>query len=164
MGPWSNLTVHISTERLELSAPGVDVWHALLEGDVADALDGYPTDGDLVMARLVVEGHLPSGEWGPWQIRERASGLLIGGAGFKGAPDDSGMVEIGYGLAPAARGRGFATEAVGALVAHAFARGASAVRAEVEAGHVASERVVRRAGFTVVDSDSDVTWWRRDPR
>ncbi len=164
MGPWSNLSVHIPTERLDLSAPSVDVWHALLEGDVADALEGYPTDGDLVMARLIVEGHLPAGEWGPWQIRERASGLLIGGVGFKGAPDEAGMVEIGYGLAPAARGRGFATEGVGALVAHAFARGASAVRAEVETGHAASERVVMRAGFTAGESDSVVTWWRRDPR
>ena len=164
MGPWSNVAVRISTERLDLAAPGVDTWRALLEGVVEAAAEGYPTAGDLVMARLVVEGHLPAGEWGPWQIRERTSGLLIGGAGFKGAPDGDGIVEIGYGLAPAGRGRGLATEAVLALVAHAFARGVRAVRAEVETGHTASESVVRRAGFTVGDSDGVVRWWWRDPR
>ena len=164
MGPWSNLPVHISTERLDLSAPGVDVWQALLEGEVESASEGYPTDGDLVMARLVVEGHLPAGEWGPWQIRERASGLLIGGAGFKGAPDEAGTVEIGYGLAPAAQGRGFATEAAIALVSHVLAHGARAVRAEVQTGHTASERVVTRAGFTAGESDGVVTWWWRDLR
>lgn len=159
MGPWSNLVVHISTDRLDLAAPGVDTWRDLLEGAVGAAAEGYPTDGDLVMARLVVERHLPAGEWGPWQIRERASGLLIGGVGFKGAPDDAGIVEIGYSLAPPARSRGFATEAVVALVTHAFARGVRAVRAEVETGHTASERVVMRAGFTAGESDADVTWW-----
>lgn len=164
MGPWSNVAVRISTERLDLVASGVDTWRALLEGVVEAAAEGYPTEGDLVMARLVVEGHLPSGEWGPWQIRERASGMLIGGAGFKGAPDGGGIVEIGYGLAPAGRGRGLATEAVLALVAHAFARGVQAVRAEVATGHTASERVVMRAGFTAGESDVDVTWWWRAPR
>jgi len=151
--------VRLSTERLDLSAPGIDAWRALLAGEVEDASEGYPTDGDLVMARLVVEGHLAAGEWGPWQVRERETGLLIGGAGFKGAPDDDGVVEIGYGLAPAGRGRGLATEAVVALVAHAFARGAASVRAEVETGHTASERVVTRAGFTAGESDAAVTWW-----
>lgn len=156
--------MRLSTERLDLSAPGVDTWRALLEGEVEDASEGYPTEGDLVMARLVVEGHLPSGQWGPWQVRERASGMLIGGAGFKGAPDDDGIVEIGYGLTPAGRGRGLATEAVVALVAHAFSRGAASVRAEVETGHTASERVVTRAGFTAGESDAAVTWWWRVPR
>lgn len=156
--------MQLTTERLDLSAPGVDTWRALLKGVVHAAAEGYPTDGDLVMARLVVEGHLPAGEWGPWQMRERATGQLIGGVGFKGAPDDAGMVEIGYGLAPGARGRGLATEAVVALVAHAFAQGATAVRAEVETGYAASEGVVARAGFTAVGRDSDVTWWRCDRR
>lgn len=149
----------LSTERLDLAAPTIDGWRALLEGEVENASEGYPTDGDLVMARLVVEGHLPAGEWGPWQVRERVTGLLIGGVGFKGAPDDAGVVEIGYGLAPAARGRGLATEAVAALVAHAFERGVRAVRAEVETGYAASERVVMRAGFTAADGDGRVTWW-----
>lgn len=156
--------MQLSSERLDLLAPGIDAWRALLEGEVEGASEGYPTDGDLVMARLVVEGHLPAGEWGPWQIRERASGMLIGGTGFKGAQDDDGVVEIGYGLAPAGRGRGLATEAVLALVAHALARGVKTVRAEVETGHTSSERVLMRAGFTAGDSDADVTWWWRAPR
>lgn len=158
--------MRISTDRLDLLAPDLETWRALLEGEVNGALEGYPTDGDLVMARLVVDGHLPAGEWGPWQIRERVSGLLIGGAGFKGAPNETGMVEIGYGLAPQARGRGFATEAVRALVFHAFARGATAVTAEVDVGNEASARVVAACGFTAceVEAGADVRWWRCDRR
>lgn len=156
--------MRILTGRLELRAPGREAWRALLRGEIPAAVKGYPTEGDLVMARLVVDGHLPAGEWGPWQVIERASDVIVGGAGFKGAPDEMGTVEIGYGLAPRARGRGLATEAVIALVEHAFARGALAVRAEVPSGHAASARVLVRAGFDMTDEDLSVTWWRRDLR
>lgn len=154
--------MRISTDRLELSAPGVDAWRALLEGDIGPAVADYPTEGDLVMALLVVDGYLAAGEWGPWQVVERGTGLLVGGVGFKGAPDDAGIVEIGYGIAPSVRGRGIATEAVRALVEHAWARGARVVRAEVEEGHGASEGVVTRAGFSAASRDSGATWWQCD--
>lgn len=156
--------MRISTQRVLLTAPPVETWAALLDGQFEDAVEDYPTEGDLVMARLVVEGHLPAGEWGPWQVIECATGLLVGSVGFKGAPDAAGVVEIAYVLAPSARGRGMATEAVRAVVLHARARGALAVRAEVETGHAASERVLTRAGFTVVEHDPPITWWWRDLR
>jgi len=44
----------------------------------------------------------------------------IGCLGFKGAPDDDGAVEIGYGIADAAQGLGYGTEAVRALIDWAF--------------------------------------------
>jgi [ribosomal protein S5]-alanine N-acetyltransferase len=47
-------------------------------------------------------------------------GLVVGSGGFKGPPAD-GAVEIGYGVAPSARGQGFATQAVRLLVLRAFA-------------------------------------------
>ena len=158
---WSNPSVRITTERLDLVAPGPGTWRALLEGQVGPAIDGYPTEGDLVMASLVAEGHLAAGEWGPWQLIERETSLLVGGAGFKGAPDDEGTVEIGYGLAAAARGRGLATEAVAALVADALGRGAIAVRAECDAGNTPSRRVLERAGFALTEELADVSWWVR---
>jgi RimJ/RimL family protein N-acetyltransferase len=47
--------------------------------------------------------------------------LLVGVAGYGGRPTAAGVVEIGYGVLPAHRRLRFATEAVAALVAHAFA-------------------------------------------
>jgi ribosomal-protein-alanine N-acetyltransferase len=44
---------------------------------------------------------------------------LVAGAGFLGPPVD-GVVEIGYSVVPATRGRGYATEIVQALVSYAF--------------------------------------------
>jgi ribosomal-protein-alanine N-acetyltransferase len=47
---------------------------------------------------------------------------LIGGGGFKGPPDASGAVEIGYSVLSQFRGKGFASEAVAALLAWAIAQ------------------------------------------
>lgn len=154
----------VTTARLHLIAPDVEIWRAMLDGHAGAAVEGYPTEGDLVMARLVADGHLAPGEWGPWQVIERETGLLVGGVGFKGAPDDEGVVEIGYGLAPVARGRGLAAEAVAALVEHARSRGVRAIRAEADAANEPSLGVLERTGFVRVEDSAGVTWWRRDLR
>lgn len=163
----------VTTPRLNLDSVDRAAWLALLDGDPGPAIEGYPTVGDLVMARLVVDGHLEAGEWGPWQVRERATGLLIGGVGFKGPPrardsDDGSapvlIVEIGYGLAPAARGRGYATEAVRALVEYAASQGVTEVVAETDLDNDASMRVLIKSGFVETERTDSAVWWRRDLR
>ena len=47
---------------------------------------------------------------------------MIGDAGWKGRPGPDGTAEIGYGLAARYRGRGYATEALEALVSWMVAR------------------------------------------
>ena len=47
---------------------------------------------------------------------------MIGAAGFQGPPDDTGAVRVGYGLAESARGHGYATEALRALLSGRAAR------------------------------------------
>ena len=153
--------VSVRTPRLRLVAPSSEVWRDLLNGVSGPAIEGYPTQGDIVMARLVVDGYLDAGEWGPWQVIDRATGEIVGGVGFKGAPDDEGDVEIGYGLAPTARGRGLATEAVAALIERARAHGVRAVRAEADAGNTASRHVLERSGFRLVEESAVVTRWVR---
>jgi RimJ/RimL family protein N-acetyltransferase len=53
----------------------------------------------------------------------------------------------GYWLFVAARGRGIATRAAGALVDHAFANGIFRVEARVRVANTPSERVLERLGF-----------------
>jgi len=89
-----------------------------------------------------------------YMIRRRADGLAVGGIGFHGAPGPDGVAEVGYGLVAAARGIGYATEALEAVVQLAFARGASAVIADTTDDNVASQRVLEKAGFR--------TEWSRD--
>jgi RimJ/RimL family protein N-acetyltransferase len=102
-----------------------------------------------------------------FSIVERASGSVVGGCGFKGPPDAEGVVEVAYGIDPAHRGRGFATEAARALVEFAFASTrVRRVRAHTQPGNSASARVLTKCGFLplgeVMDSeDGLVCRWER---
>ena len=83
-----------------------------------------------------------------------ADGRAIGGIGFKGQPD-GGCVEIGYGLAPSARGHGYAAEAVIALLAIAADHGLSRVIADTTLDNIASQRTLIQAGFRLVRTDAE---------
>ncbi len=92
------------------------------------------------------------GGWGfHYFVRKRALGRppLIGAGGFKGAPRD-GAVELGYSVVPAHRRKGFASEAVRAMVKRAFADPAiTRVIAHTLTELVASQGVLRKCGFAL---------------
>src|SRR5215204_4694476 len=104
-------------------------------------------------------------------VVDREGRSVIGTAGFKGPPDTLGVVEIAYGIVPSQEGRGFATEAAGALVAFAFAsEHVQLVRAHTLPMSNASTRVLEKCGFghmgSVIDSEDGPVWrWerRREP-
>jgi RimJ/RimL family protein N-acetyltransferase len=75
--------------------------------------------------------------------------LLLGMCGFQssGVPPERQLV---YALAPAVRGRGYASEAVRAVVASARAAGLTSIIAATDAANAASIAVLRACGFTPV--------------
>ena len=107
----------------------------------------------------------------PWllgfAVVHRESGQVVGSAGFKGAPNADGMVEVAYGIVPAFEGRGHATEAAQALVAYAFDSGlVRLVRAHTLPTPNASTHVLAKCGFhrtgEVIDPDDGPVWrWER---
>jgi ribosomal-protein-alanine N-acetyltransferase len=105
-----------------------------------------------------------SNPWLPgFGVVHRESSSVIGSAGFKGAPDGDGMVEVGYGIVPAYEGRGYATEVAKMLVAWAFASGdVRVVRAHTLPTANASTRVLTKCGFDfegeVMDPDDGKVW------
>jgi RimJ/RimL family protein N-acetyltransferase len=114
----------------------------------AELPDGWP-DGELAgllpgyAQAIAAEPELLG--WGPWIVVEGER--VAGSAGFLGQPV-GGTVELGYGIAPEARGRGVATEAAQALVAWALADPrVRDVVAEVEPGNQASYRVLEKIGM-----------------
>ncbi len=107
----------------------------------------------------------------PWRhgffITERQERRVIGSAGFKGPPDAGGAVEIAYGVVPSREGRGYATEAAGALVRFASADGrVRVIRAHTLPEPNASTRVLTKCGFVhigdVVNPEDGPVWrWER---
>ena len=109
---------------------------------------GFPTDDDAhVLRGVVADGEHARGSY----VLERA-GRPIGTAGAVGPPSPDGDQEIGFGLAPQARGQGLGTEAVAALAAVLEqGEGVRRLTAEVLPGNTDSLRLLRRLGFVDVE-------------
>jgi ribosomal-protein-alanine N-acetyltransferase len=155
----------IRTARLDLVPVELSDAHAALSGDRRpEWASDYPTEGDLVIARLIAGAAVVRADaYVPYKIILRASGQVIGGCGFLGPPDSTGAVEIGYGLAPSQRGKGIATEAVNGLVDEAWRDPVvKVVFAFTDKDNEPSHGVLRRAGFQQVDSDGDQLRWEID--
>jgi RimJ/RimL family protein N-acetyltransferase len=83
-------------------------------------------------------------------------GRVAGECGTKAAPDSTGSVEIGYGLAVPSRGKGLGATAIEALLDQlANTPGVRRVEAEVDVDNIASVRLLARAGFAEVDRGVD---------
>lgn len=99
-----------------------------------------------------VRAAAPGDPWALWYaVVLRDTGAEVGGCGFKGPPDADGAVELAYGIDPAHRGRGYATEAARALAAFALGTGAvRVVRAHTKPDNPASARALTKCGFAFV--------------
>lgn len=82
--------------------------------------------------------------------------MLIGAGGFKGAPDPTGNVEVGYSVLVEHQRQGYASEALAGWIGFAFASGRVArVIGQTLASMSASIRVLERAGFRHVGGGCD---------
>jgi len=98
-------------------------------------------------------GHWAMLGFGYWVARERTSGLFVGEVGFADykrdiVPSFDGAPEAGWVLSPAAHGRGFATEAVRAILAwgeHHFGTPRSVCI--IRPSNLASIRVAEKCGY-----------------
>lgn len=135
-----------------------------LEGDAWHP--EYPFDDELGPLRP----HAAATSWDEvftfYQVRETATGLAVGGIGFFGPPDAvgprAGIVELGFGLVAAARGRGLAAAALAAALVIAANNGATAVIADTVLGNTASQRVLEKNGFVEIRRDDTLVYFRRD--
>ena len=137
---------------------------ALLEGrsdEAAESLDvALPADPLGFPARRFLEYRLGQLRRDPgvqrWLARAivlRGEGrTMIGSVGFHGEPgvnsaDAGDAVEIGYAILPAYRGRGYAAEAVEALLGWARGQGLSHFVASVAPDNEPSLAIIRKLGF-----------------
>lgn len=139
----------IDTGRLLLRRVNLAEARALLAGTPLDSTPcagGYPTPDTRDAFRSLIEGERPL-DRGPWLIIRKADGLVIGDIGLDGRPGP-GVATGGYGLVPSAWGRGFATEALRALIARTFEHpGIRRIEADTGVTNIASRRVMEKAGM-----------------
>ena len=155
-------------------APSVRIVHlspdtlaALAAADLATAaeLTGLPLTPYVISderigvwrrrARQVVDvpADLP---WVTGLLVDDVTGEVVGGAGFHAAPDAEGMVEVGYGVDPAYRRRGYARAALLHMVDRARAHpDVRVLRATVSPTNAASLGLVAQLPFVEVGEQWD---------
>jgi aminoglycoside 6'-N-acetyltransferase len=150
----------IETERLLLRRVRPEEARALLDGKTVPGLtlaEGYPGEFSLeVMDIYVGERTADVKGFSPYFIIRRAEGDVIGEIGYS-FPDDTAVATTGYDIVEPLWGRGYASEALRGLIGHLFAQdGIEVVDANTFETHVASRRVMEKAGMKHVRTAQDV--------
>jgi RimJ/RimL family protein N-acetyltransferase len=113
------------------------------------------TDPEGVRADIEEMARRAPGEPGGWvqfSVEEREGGRLVGDVGLSPAEGEPGVIKVGYTMSPAVQGRGYATEAIGALLDYAFGTlGADVARAYASADNLPSIRVAEKVGMRLVE-------------
>jgi aminoglycoside 6'-N-acetyltransferase len=143
----------LATERLSLrqlepaDAPVICAYRS--EPDVARHQSWsapYPLTAAEALVQEMVHRQPSDPGWTQIGIELRSTGELVGDVAFERR--DAREAAVGYTLAPAHWGNGYATEAVGAVVAHGLdVLGHGVIVAEVLADNAASIAVLTRLGF-----------------
>lgn len=95
-----------------------------------------------------LESRCAVGDFFDWAVVERASGRMIGTCGFTRFRFEDDCGEIGYVLNPAVWGRGYAPEALRALLAFGFdTLGLERIEAKFIEGNDRSLRVMEKIGM-----------------
>lgn len=143
----------VDTARLALVRPTIDDAAAVFERYASDRevtrFLGWPRHQSIADTHAFLE--FSASEWdrwpaGPYLIRSRHDGRLLGGTGLGfEAPDEA---VTGYVLARDAWGQGYATEALRAVLDIARGLGNIRLYALCHPEHPASRRVLEKCGFT----------------
>ena len=156
----------LQTPRLDLVLLDPERAKVLATGSNANGrpwAPGYPVDATLLHAELTAAAAgrgRPLGDFGIRQMVRRDGGDVIGDAGFLGPPDATGAVHLGIGVAESARGRGYATEAVLALLEWAREQdGLTCVLADTTRSSVAAQRLLERVGMHQVGRDGELLYY-----
>ena len=95
-----------------------------------------------------------------WLIIEKECNLVIGSAGYIGEPDNEGNVEIGFGIIPSRRGKGFCTESVKTLLEWGLSHDeVTGIIARCDESNIASRKAILKLGFEYLkEEDNFVTF------
>src|SRR5713101_589601 len=150
----------IETAHLVLTPLESGVARSVVDADLSRIARsaGWPHDDTLDAIRMATA---IGGSSLVWLVT--LDGVVIGECGTVGGLDETGLIEIGYGLAAEHRRRGYGNELVAALSDWLLTRPhvEGVVAREVLAENVASRRALENAGFALEREHDGLTWYAR---
>jgi RimJ/RimL family protein N-acetyltransferase len=120
----------------------------------------YPrAAGERFIADMMARQPDTAGEWFQFAVIVRSTGELAGDCAARPDADDPRQAEIGFTIAPEHQRRGYATEAVRALLGYLFGtRGKHRVTASCDERNQASARLLERLGMRLEGHLRESTW------
>lgn len=124
---------------------------------------GWPEDELSQLLEIAAPRLAESSAWlgyGPWVVTSRSDDSVVGSAGFLGSPTEDGAIELGFGIHPDFRNRGYAAEAARALVGWGLAqRSVGKIVAKCRVDNAPSVRVLEKIGMTLLaEADGTLHW------
>jgi RimJ/RimL family protein N-acetyltransferase len=170
------MTPLIETERLLLRPLRLDDWDAYAtawaDPEMVRFIGGEPRDRNTSWGKFLMGAGLwPVLGYGFWTFAERETGVFVGNGGLarfeRGVAALEGHVEAGWAFVPAAWGKGYATEAMQAVLNWADDHLAvPEIRAIIDHGNLASQRVAGKCGFEllmpVLPEMPEAALWQRE--
>ena len=170
-------TEDIITERLQIHPLSDSDFSALMGGiDKLEVQMGITVTGEepnedfkiaiqwLALQMVVHPDEFPW--WTVWHIRLRDEERTVGCLAFKGAPDDTGGVELAHAFVyPQYFDQGIMTEATGAVTGWALRQeNVLYIMAETESWNLPAQRVLEKNGYACYNKteDSNFYWKRKD--
>jgi ribosomal-protein-alanine N-acetyltransferase len=157
-------------ERLKLVPCSVEMLQSLIDEDIdlteligVQVPEGWPAEELKEVAPYFINLLSQSPDMAGrlcWFIIEKEQDIVIGSIGFKAMPDKNGVVEIGFGIDPAFRKKGYATDAVKRFTDWALSQNdIQKVIAECEPDNKPSVRVLEKAGMQKTGIEGDLIKW-----
>ncbi|WP_077622867.1 GNAT family N-acetyltransferase [Sediminibacillus massiliensis] len=159
-----------STDRLEIHTLTADMMEAVLIG--GERLErSFPFEVPAEWPMEVYKQFFPykierfrefpsENEWEGVIVHSKDQ-VVIGDMGFKGGPNEKGIIDLGYSIIPRYQGKGFATEMGRAMVEWGrMQTGVIDVMATCDPDNIASIRVLEKIGFHATERTKETIYWQ----
>lgn len=155
----------LTTDRLAIRPISLDDWEdyctAWADARMTAFIGGTPRDRATSWIKfLQAAGMWPVLGFGYWTFADRQTGRWLGTGGLarmeRGISQLEGFPEAGWAFSSDSWGRGFATEAIAAILTWSDSElKAPEVRCIIDPGNAPSIRVAEKTGFTRIDETED---------
>ena len=156
----------LTTDRLIIQPMSLDHWEAYAaawaDPRMTEFIGGEPRSRNTSWGKMLMGiGLWPLFGYGYWSFVERESGAFVGNGGLaqfeRGITELEGFAEAGWAFVPDAWGKGYATEAMAAILKWADTElGLAEIRCIIDPGNTASHNVASKLGFVKFAESHDV--------
>jgi ribosomal-protein-alanine N-acetyltransferase len=159
----------IDTERLQLITFTVEMMEAFLKGNNEiekitpyRVAPEYPLEVYKQFFEYKINRFRKYPFENEWEgiIIHKEDNMIMGDMGFKGGPNDEGIIDLGYSIVPSYQGKGYATEMGKAMVDWGISQpNVNRVIAACNPDNFASIQVLEKIGFKITNKTEDKFYW-----